>query len=278
MTTFETAPQQPDPRALRGVVATVNLTGLIEAQTQECLLHLALWNAAHGFTNVEYVTMPAQLVESGRDAVCAHALRNSYDWLLMVDGDATFPEDALARLLHTAYITHPDSDVVGAYAQLKGSYHPTIDTGTGTWETIFPGAGVLPVVRTGGHFLLVKTPLLQRFGPPWFRTRETLMPARALAELDNFVRLNFNGRNPLTSHPEWDEIVKKARAVSSGSPSSVGEDSGFCDAAKAIGANIYVNADLVTGHIERKVISPTDLIQRRTQHEARLASAVGVSL
>jgi hypothetical protein len=265
-----------DLRALRGAVCTINLTGLIEAQTSECMLHMALWNAANGFTNVEYLTVPATLVEAGRDSACQHALQENYNWLLMIDGDATFDADSLARILHTAYITHPDADVVGAYAQLKGSFHPTIDTGTGTWETHYPGEGVLPVIRTGGHFLLIKTPTLRRFGPPWFRTREALQPAKALAEIDNFCRMNYDGRNPLQDASLYSDIVDKAKAASSTSPGSVGEDSGFCDALTAAGGQIYVDTNIVTGHIERRVITPKDLKAKQREHDALLAAAVGV--
>jgi len=257
-------------------VATVNLTGLVEAATSECLLRMALWNAAHGFTNVEYFTQPAQLVEAGRDAVCAHALKHDYDWLLMIDGDATFPEDALARILYTAYVRVPDSDAVGAYAQLKGSYVPTIDTGTGTWEPWFPGEGPVRCIRTGGHFLLVKTGALRRFGPPWFRTRRTLRPIDALREVDNYARIKLGGENPLAKVHTWRILLQAAKQESGAEPSIVGEDSGFCDQLLAAGGKLYVDTDLVTGHIERRVITPADLKSRLEDRERKLRLACGI--
>lgn len=269
-------PAQPDLRELRGLIATVNTTGLVEAMTAECMLRLALHNASLGFTNIEYQTFPATLVESGRDAVCQHALSQGYDWLLMIDGDATFGEDAFLRLLHAAFIRQPDADAVGAYSQLKGSFLPTIDTGSGTWEPHFPGEGLLRVIRTGGHFILVKTPALRRFGPPWWRTREAWKPARALAEVDNFARMKLDGKNPLAETPAWRKLTEAARGAPGGNAGAVGEDSGFCDALTAAGGRIYVDTDTVTGHIDRRVITPGDLKARLAAQNASLAAACGI--
>jgi hypothetical protein len=235
---------------------------------------MALHNAQHGL-QCEYRVFPCQLVESGRDAICQHALAESYDYVLMYDGDSVFPADALLRLLHTAFVTHPDSNVVGAYAQLKGSFAPTIDLGSGTWEPIFPGSGVLPVIRTGGHFLLVKTPILRRFGPPWFRTRQALKPIKALAEVDNYARCKLDGENPFSEREEWGQLVDLARKES-GAESSVGEDSGFCDQAKAAGGRIYVNTDVVAGHLETRVIQPSDLKERLDARDLRLRQSCGI--
>lgn len=265
---------EPDLRSLRGLVATANLTGTVFGPTADCTLRLALHNAGLGL-QCEYLTFPCQLVEAGRDAICQHALAQGYDYLLMYDGDATFAADALVRLLHTAFVTHPEADVVGAYAQLKGSFVPTIDTGTGTWEAIFPGSGVLEVIRTGGHFLLVKTRILRAFGPPWFRTRHTLRPIRAFAEIDNYARVKLDGQNPFSASPEWQQLVEIARAEG-GAENSVGEDSGFCDNVKAAGGRIFVNSDVLTGHLEVRTITPQDLKDRLAQNEARLRQAVGV--
>lgn len=266
-------------RPLRGLVATVVLGGSVQEEFASCREELRAWNIANGFTNVEYVNFHAQLVEHGRDAALRHALSPAggpaYDWCLQVDADATFPPDALAKILHAAYVAAPDSDVVGAYAQLKGSYLPTIDTGSGTWEPHFPGSGILPVIRTGAHFILVKTPILGRFGPPWFRSRVSIRPIDALREVDNFSRIHHHGRNVLEGEA-WDALLEEARTQAGGATSPVGEDSGFCDAVKAAGGAIYVDTDLVTGHIERRVITPTLLKEKLREREEKFKQAVGV--
>lgn len=274
-----------DLSALRGLVATANLTGSVHYETMDALLKLALHNAKIGLTQVEYRTFPAQLVEAGRDAILHHALNprgdgseKPYDYVLMFDGDATFGPDALLRLLKTAYVEAPDADVVSAYAQLKHPLSlPCIDTGTGTWEPIFPGEGVLPAMRVGGHFLLIKTSALRRFGPPWFRTRRTLKPVDALSEVDNFARIKFDGSNPLQESAAWRTLHRVAREEAHAQGvASVGEDSGFCDALLAAGGSIYVNTDVVTGHLTKRVISPSDLKSAMEGEARKRRLTVGV--
>lgn len=271
-------------RALKGLVATVVLSGTVQEDFAACREEMRVWCVRNGFDGIEWKTENAVLVEHGRDACLQHALapnpatkQPAYDWCLQVDADATFPPDALLRILHTAYVRAPDADVVGAYAQLKHPpFLPTIDTGTGTWEPHFPGEGILPVMRTGAHFLLIKTRVLTRFGPPWFRTRLAFRPVDALREIDNYARMKFDGRNPLAAHEEWETLLMAAKKDAGGVESPVGEDSGFCDAAKAAGAAIYVDCDLVTGHIGRRVISPQMLKEAMDARVNKLKAAVGI--
>lgn len=270
-------------RPLRGLVATIVLTGSVMEEFAMCRENMRAWNVSQGLTSVEYMNLSAQLVEHGRDAACSHALNPNpkaneppYDYVLQIDADAVFSEDALARVLTTAFVTHPHADVVGGYAQLKSPpFLPTIDTGTGTWEPIFPGEGVLPVMRTGGHFLLIKTPILQRFGPPWFRTRRSLRPIDALREVDNFSRIHHHGENVLAGE-KWDALVGEATRQGGGGESAVGEDSGFCDAAKAVGATIVVDTNLVVGHIRKQLVTPEMLRDEMRKRERRMDAAVGV--
>lgn len=267
-------------REKRGLIATVVLSD-IKHQFSQSLSDMRDWNSRNGFVNIEYKMFDAKLVESGRDAVCEHALAAGYDWLMMIDADAAgFPAMATLRMLESAYVTHPQAHVIGAYSQLKQPpYLPTIDTGTGRWEVHYPGQGLLEVIRTGGHFLFIKTPLLRHMGRPWFRTRIPLTPAKAMKELDNFARITLDGKNPLRLHPEWETLYQAARKTSAATDAgsaSVGEDSGFCDNARAHGGVIYVDTDLVTSHIGSKAIVPSDLRKEMKELEKRLHAAVGV--
>jgi len=272
--------ESPDLRELPGLVATVCTTGAVTPQYAASLSNLRDHNSRTGFVHVEYQTFDAKLVESGRDAVCLHALQNKYAYLLMIDADAVFPQDAHQRLLHTAFVRAPGADVVGAYANLKNApYLPTIDTGTGTWEVWYPGSGLLSVIRTGGHMLLVKTPLLTRMGPPWFRTRIPATPIRAMRDLDNFARTQLDGKNPLRDHPEWDTLFAQAAQASAPAEAAsiaIGEDSGFCDNAHAHGATILVDTDVVTGHVGSRVIDFRDLRKEIKDMDKRVYASVGV--
>lgn len=271
-------PTELDLRSLKGLVASCVGIGGVDASFSEALLNLALFNTSQGFTQIEYRTFPCVLVESGRDECASHALREGYDWVLQIDADAIFPVDALIRLLKRAYVDVPDADAVGAYAQLKQfPFLPTIDSGTGTWEEHYPGEGVLPVMRTGGHFLLTKTSAYRKLGPPpWHRTRVALRPIDALRDFDNFTRIHCDGTNPFSALPQWELLLQKAKE-SSGSPaSSVGEDSGFCDNLLAVGGRIYVDTDLVAGHVAKRTVEPEMLKEALDERRASIRAACGV--
>lgn len=267
-----------DLRALRGLVATcIGMNGCDESYAsahEEMRFH----NVKNGFDNIEYRRFSTVLVEAGRDECAMHALRCGYDYVLQIDGDAApFRPDSLVHLLHQAFVAYPDSDAIGAYCQLKAEpYLPTIDTGSGRWEEHYPGEGVLPVIRTGGHFLLTKTRAYQRFGPPWHRTRLAMRPIDALAEVDNFARTQLDGLNPFRALPEWEQLTERAKAASGAGPSSVGEDSGFCDALLAAGGKIYVDTDLFVGHVAKHVITPDLLRRSLDERRAMTRAACGV--
>lgn len=265
-------------RSTRGLVATCVLSGSVEEEYAAAHEEMRAFNIEHGFKAVEYRRFHCVLVESGRDAVVEHALREKYDWVLQIDADAApFPPDALVRLLKRAYIDVPDADAVGAYAQLRQvPYLPTIDTGSGTWEEHYPGDGLLKVTRTGGHFLLTKTSAYRRFPPPWHRSRIASAPIEAIITFDSFVRGRLGGRNPFTALPEWETILKDARESSPGD-STVGEDSGFCDRLYAAGGSIYVDTDLVAGHILRLSITPEMMREKLDARRRSAALACGVT-
>lgn len=265
-------------RALRGVVATVVTTGFVEEHFSAHFMEMRSWCDRNGFHNVEWLHVPAVLVESGRDSVVQHALQQSYDYFVQIDADAApFPADTLLALLMGAYYRQPDAGVIGAYCQLKAPpYLPTIDTGTGTWQEMHPYQGMVRVIRTGGHCLLVKTDACRLFGPPWFRARMALRPVKALAELDNMARMKFGGQNPFAALPEWDVLFKEAVAASQEPESAVGEDSSFSDAMNAYGVPVYVDTDLVVGHVTKKVVTAHDLREEISKRKKQLDAACGV--
>lgn len=268
---------QPTLSSLRGLVASVVLTGSVMEEFSHSWTEMRAWCVGNGFNSVEWRHFPAQLVEAGRDAVCTHALQNGYDYVLMIDADAVFGPETLKHLLETAFITHPDASAVSAYAQLRHPpYLPVIDTGTGTWEVHYPGEGVLPCIRVGGHCILVKTAALRLFGPPWFRTRQSLRPVDAFREVDNYARIELHGENPFAELPEWNTLMEKTKSEHGGVSSAVGEDSGFCDALLAAGGRLYCNTNVATGHVTKKVLSARDLRDemRKIQRIPRLAVGV----
>src|SRR5439155_25589628 len=219
----------------------------------QALMEMRAHSERAGITNVSYNFMPGTLVEKARNESVRQMLRAGAGWLLFVDADMTFPADALQRLLVTAYGELPHLDALGAYCPLRGDLAlPTIDTGTGTWESWYPGSGVTDVMRTGGAFLLVKRHVFEALKEPWFRMRVPARPLDFMAEVDNFCNIKFDGRNPFRNLPgrEWEKLEKAAHedpsiASENFVPVEVGEDSGFCDRARNAGFRLGVNTDIV---------------------------------
>ena len=244
----------------------VTTYGMLTHQTTSCLLEARSFSERNGLNNAKWYTMPASLVEKARNEAVRNMLKEGAGWLLFVDGDCTFPPDAILRVLQTAYAETPHADVVGGYCPLRGDLAlPTIDTGTGTWESWFPNSGTVEVMRTGGAFLLTKRHVFEALKDPWFRMR---VPARAvdfIAEIDNFCRIKFDGTNPFRDQMRetWDKMEKCARddpsvAPEQFTPVEVGEDSGFCDRVKLAWFRIYVNTDIACGHVDTRVLTGAD--------------------
>jgi hypothetical protein len=237
--------------------------GQITQQTAACLLEARSHNDKQGLGNVEYQMIPGTLVEKARNEAVRTMLKKGHGWLLMIDGDTTFQPDAIIQLLTVAFAAMPHADVVGAWVPLRGELAlPTIDTGTGTWESHYPGSGILEVMRTGGAFLLCKRRVFEGLKDPWFRMR---VPARALdfmAEVDNFARIKFDGQNPFRGTPErfWERLEDCARqdpsvVAENFTPTEVGEDSGFCDRARNAGFRIMVQTDIACGHVDQQILT-----------------------
>lgn len=235
--------------------------GPIRHETAQNLMEMRSHSEKQGLNNVAWSMIPGTLVEKARNDAVRNLLRDpSMGWLLFVDGDMTFPPDSLIRLLGTAFGELPHADVVGGYCPLRGELAlPTIDTGTGTWESWFPGSGTVEVIRTGAAFVLVKRRVFEGLKDPWYRVRVPARPIDFMAEVDNFARMKFDGANPFRGllGREWERLEQCAledpSTVGDFVPGEVGEDSGFCDRARNASFRIFVNTDIVTGHIDTKI-------------------------
>jgi hypothetical protein len=239
--------------------------GSIMADTAFCLLETRSHSEKEGLLNVEWRQVPGALVDRARNDAMRAMLASQAQWLLFLDGDMTFSKDTILRMLRTAYGSHPHFDVVGAYCNLRGDLAlPTIDTGTGTWESWYPGQGVVEVMRTGGACILVKRHVAERVPPPWFALRVPQRPLDAIAEVDTFCRTIFDGRNPFRSHPDaaWERMVQAAATHDSARntwvAAEVGEDSSFCDRVTGMGLRICVDTDIEIQHVDRVVKTARD--------------------
>ncbi len=162
--------------------------GVLQTQTAFNLLEAARFNDKNGLNNIHYEQVPSGLVEKARNEACRRTLAGGFGWLLFIDGDSIFPPDAILNLVRSAYAEVPHADVMGAYVPLRGEMAlPTIDTGTGTWESWMPGSGIPEVIRTGAAFLLVKRHVLEGMKDPWFRMRVPARPLDFMQEVDGFA-------------------------------------------------------------------------------------------
>jgi hypothetical protein len=248
--------------------------GPIRHETVQCLLEMRSVSERAGLSNVSYSFIPGLLIEKARNEAVRQMLRGGMGWLLFVDGDMTFPPTALTGdpksgipgLLPTAYAEMPHADVIGAYCSLRGDLAlPTIDSGSGTWESWYPGSGVVEVMRTGGAFLLVKRHVFEGLKDPWFRMRVPARPIDFMAEVDNWARIKWDGQNPFRNLPNaaWEKLEKAAQedpscAPEQFTPVEVGEDSGAADRMRNAGYRLFVHTDIVCGHVDTKITNWTD--------------------
>jgi hypothetical protein len=265
-------------KQLPGLIASINLTGQVDSHFSEAMSSVRSYNDLNGY-HIEYLTFYGMWLEVGRDEAVKHAIENEYAWVMQIDADAApIPPNLTEYLVQKLFVEQPDADVIGAYCQLKGEPHlPTVDTGTGRWEEIYPGSGIVPVIRTGAHCFIAKTQAFKRFGPPWFRTRQVQQPYLAFQEVDNFSRCRLAGQNPFAKVPEWHIMVNEAAKGEIPELQNVGEDSGFCDRLMAAGGRIYVDTDLVVGHVTKKIISPDDLKKHMDARHKKVRQVCGLT-
>lgn len=259
---------------------TAQAWGDMRARAMEINLKNVLFQYVHGV-----------LVDKARNEAVRQMLAHQnpkFEWLCYFDGDMLFDPRILEMLLATAYNDAKWADVIGGYCQLRGEpYLPTIDTGTGTWESWDANVGLAEVIRTGGACLLVKRHVFERMEYPWFGVRPVPRALDIMAELDNFARCKLDGKNPFAHMTEWQALLKAAaedasrnRQVTDNTPgweySTVGEDSNFCDRSKALGFRIVVNTHAVCGHVDKKVIWPKDHIEamKKMAQQRRLVAGI----
>ena len=148
----------------------------------ESLVKMILYTQKQGH-EIEYMTQYGALYNA-RDMICKRAIRGNFDYMLMIDSDQTFPEDALCRMLAR------DADIVtGVYVGKEPEHKPVLftelhkdDENAGPYsrkhglkdlmkEDLFTVAG------TGAGFLLVREHILRLMKihmHEWFRPYDGL--------------------------------------------------------------------------------------------------------
>jgi len=286
-----------EPQKIQVGAGMVVLTtyGMVTAETAQSLLEMRAFCERNGLRDIMWTWISGALVDKTRNEgvrtfLGARVNNQPLHWLVFIDCDMTFQPNVLDLLLATAYQQTPWADIVGAYCQLRGKpYLPTTDYGSGLWEASDPHCGPLEVIRTGSACILIKRPVYEKMEFPWYGVRPAPRPIDMLTEVDNFARIKMDGENPLREHPAWSKLetcaIQDAQRQQAQLPpnappgalfSSVGEDSSFCDRARALGFRIVVQTDAVVGHLDRNVITPDDHKKAMQELEQQQRWATGV--
>lgn len=287
----------PEPQRITVPPGMIALTtyGDVKAETAQSLIEMRAFCERSGLRDVLWTWISGALVDKARNEAVRTFLgavveKHRLEWLLFCDCDMVMAPNAMDILLATAYQQTPWADIVGGYCQLRGKpYLPTTDFGSGLWEASDPMCGPMEVIRTGSAFILIKRHVFERMEYPWYGVRPAPRPIDVLAEVDNFARIKMDGENPLRTHPAWaaleqcamqDAARQRAQTPDNAPPgaffSSVGEDSSFCDKARALGFRIVVQTDCVVQHLDRHVIGPDDHKMAMRELETQQRLAVGV--
>ena len=152
--------------------------GSIRPKTVECLTRLLITTAQARITYNAKPTVPeivplfeeAGPLELKRTRLALKALQCGSDYLLWIDGDQTFPPEALVRLM-----SH-DKPMVGTNIASRHTGKPTALSFEN--ENVPRTRGLEEVAAVGLGFCLMKTPLLQKVPHPWFAS--TITPEGAL--------------------------------------------------------------------------------------------------
>jgi len=265
-----------------GTIA-VTTHGSVKAETADNLINLLRRAERLGLRSLDHGFIFNSLVDKARNEACRQMLAHKRgtpeqkEWIWFIDGDMIFEPTLLDHMLKAAFNDCPWADVIGGYCQLRHHpFLPTIDLGSGTWESIDPNQGPLEVIRTGAACLLVKRKVLERMADPWFETRTQPKPLEILTEMDNYARCKFDGRNPFAAHKEWDQLLRCAVDERGAGDKSVGEDSCFADKARALGFRICVQTDAVMGHLTSKAVVYEDHRQALKDGQRKQRHLVGV--
>lgn len=264
--------------------------GQVTAESAQSLVDTVRYNEQQGLKNLHYSFVQGSLVDKARNEAATQMLRHpAMKYVLFLDCDMIWAPNTIHGLLVTAFALSPWADLVGAWCPLRGKpYMPTIDPGSGTWESILPGNGPMEVIRTGSAAILVKRHVYEAMEAPWYGVRPAPRPLDVMTELDNYARCKFDGENPFRKLAEWDRLEMCARQdaqsqrgnaalqVPGGFFGSVGEDSNFCDKARALGFRVVVNTDIVVQHMEKRPITPEDHVAAMKENEKLARLAVGM--
>lgn len=138
----------------------------VEAQTALCLARLVRYEAERG-THVEVLGAVGSQLCWNRSELAAKAIELHTDWLLWIDSDMTFPEDAAEHLVAAGH------DVIGANCLYRDGSRFTASKYGKPVVTRRDSTGNESCDLLGFGVTLVRTQLFEKASRPWFDTLDT---------------------------------------------------------------------------------------------------------
>ena len=177
----------------------------------ESLVKMILYTQKQGH-EIEYMTQYGALYNA-RDMICKRAIRGNFDYMLMIDSDQTFPEDALCRMLAR------DADIVtGVYVGKEPEHKPVLFT-----ELYKETSEYAPYSRKRGLDECMKTDYFEvaGCGAGFFLVKEHVVRVMRIHQHDWFKPY-----------------------------AGLGEDVSFCQRAREMGFKIMADNSFRIGHIK----------------------------
>lgn len=205
---------------IRLLIATHTHGSVTPAYCQS-LATAAAWLVAHGIPH-SVMLFEDSLVDRGRDRAAATLLESDCTHLLFIDADIEFEPKAIARLLAM------DKDfVVAAYLKKseRGEFAISFLPEAEFALEQCPKTGCVKIARAGTGFMMLKRAVFERL-------------AAAMPELG--YEDYSAAAAPRSMHAFFEHIVRDRRRWS--------EDYTFCERWRAIGGDIWLDAQIELGH------------------------------
>lgn len=227
--------------------------GGLEPDTQQCLDHLCQYNLLNG-NKVSLSKSTGSLIAENRNKVIEVALEVGARYVLFIDTDMVFPKEAIQRMqLHR-------KPIVSATAFVKSPpYMPNMykRVSVNGWVPIreWERGKLLQVDCIGGAFMLVEASVFKRMPGPWFA-----QPAMIQHILWEELRLLF------AHNPNDEQILKAARNLyeqhGDSNKNTLGEDYYFSELCRRSDVPIYVDTDMMIGHIGKYLFGYRDFVEQ----------------
>jgi len=211
-----------------GLLATYHAEEHTRVAFMGSLMQLRCSGDGVGFKFYHHSRSPIHLA---RQLVCDYALDQGFDWLVQLDDDATFPQDFIRR-----FLSH-QKEIVCALAYQRRAPYLTCAYETepeGIMGTPLEGiehTGLRKVDISGFHCSLIKTSVIKKM-------RDGVKDAEGKVIVPG-TRAYFGGFGGRDKD---------------GKPINIGEDFQFCLNARKVGVPVYVDTEVIAGHIGSSIL------------------------